>query len=294
MNIHLKLLGVAILWGASWAWAKIVTHQMPIITSAGIRFTLALLPLLFWLHHKSHFRTLSQLSFPQWGGLALAGFFGVIAYSFFFMNGLKYIPASKASVIVALNPALTILLSALIFGERLNKIMAFGMILAVGGAMWVTSQGQLIQLFQHGLSWQESLIFGCVVSWAIYTLLARKILNQIDPLTVTVVNTFVGAMGLMVWGIVTETAQWSQFGSASWSAWWALLGLAFGSTALGYAWYFDGVQQLGAGKASAYIVFVPIFGILCSAWWLKEDIHHSLISGGIFAIIGMILMQLKR
>ena len=34
---------------------------------------------------------------------------------------------------------------------------------------------------------------------------------------------------------------------------------------IAYAWYFDGVKYLGAGNASAYIILVPILGVLFSS-----------------------------
>ena len=63
---------------------------------------------------------------------------------------------------------------------------------------------------------------------------------------------------------------------------------------LAYAWYFDGVKYLGAGNASAYIILVPILGILFSAVWLNEQVDSSLIIGGILAVSGLGIMHWGR
>ena len=61
--------------------------------------------------------------------LVLLGFFGVFAYNVFFFYGLHYISSSRASLIVALNPAL-IALTAFAFGrERLSRINVAGIAL---------------------------------------------------------------------------------------------------------------------------------------------------------------------
>ena len=66
------------------------------------------------------------------------------------------------------------------------------------------------------------------------------------------------------------------------------------ATVLAYAWYFDGVKYLGAGNASAYIILVPILGILFSAVWLNEQVDSSLIIGGILAVSGLGIMHWGR
>ena len=72
------------------------------------------------------------------------------------------------------------------------------------------------------------------------------------------------------------------------------IGVAFGATVLAYAWYFDGVKYLGAGNAAAYIILVPILGILFSAVWLNEQVDFSLIIGGILAVSGLGIMHWGR
>ena len=93
----------------------------------------------------------------------------------------------------------------------------------------------------------------------------------------------------------TESAEdWATVFQLNGSQWFSLLGLAFGSTVLAYAWYFDGVKHLGAGNASAYIILVPILGILFSAVWLNEQVDFSLIIGGILAVSGLGIMHWGR
>jgi len=56
----------------------------------------------------------------------------------------------------------------------------------------------------------------------------------------------------------------------------------------------DGVKYLGAGNAAAYIILVPILGILFSAVWLNEQVDFSLIIGGILAVSGLGIMHWGR
>ena len=78
------------------------------------------------------------------------------------------------------------------------------------------------------------------------------------------------------------------------TSWGALLFLAWGSTALAYAWYFDGVKVLGAGAASGYITLVPVIGVICSALWLGERIDTPMLVGGALAVAGTAVMNWGR
>ncbi len=80
----------------------------------------------------------------------------------------------------------------------------------------------------------------------------------------TAVTASFGALFLIVASLLVEGSAGVQAALHSgWSAWGALLFLAFGATALAYAWFFDGVKRLGAGAAAGYITLVRWWGWRC-------------------------------
>jgi drug/metabolite transporter (DMT)-like permease len=292
---HLRLLGMAVIWGASWPWGRVVAQSMPPLTGAALRFMLAGMALLVWLLSAQGTAPLRRLSGAQWRGLSAAAASGICAYAVFFMYGLQSVAAGRASVVVALNPVLTLLLAAWLFRERLNLGIVLGMLLAVSGALTAITQGHPLQLLNGGMGRGELLLLGCVVSWSAYTLLGRKVLKGIDALTATTVAAVLGSLMLLLAAAWIEgVAGWQQVFVAPLKAWVSIAALAFGATTLSYSWYFRGVQHLGVGVAAAYIVLVPIFGILSSALMLGEPLHASLAWGGLLAAGGMMWMNLAR
>ena len=292
---HLRLLGMAVIWGASWPWGRVVAQSMPPLTGAALRFLLAGIALLVWLLSAQGTAPLRRLSGAQWLGLSAAAASGICAYAVFFMYGLQSVAAGRASVVVALNPVLTLLLAAWLFRERLNLGIVLGMLLAVSGALTAITQGHPLKLLNGGMGRGELLLLGCVVSWSAYTLLGRKVLKGIDALTATTVAAVLGSLMLLLAAAWIEgVAGWQQVFVAPLKAWVSIAALAFGATTLSYSWYFRGVQHLGVGVAAAYIVLVPIFGILSSALMLGEPLHASLAWGGLLAAGGMMWMNLAR
>ena len=59
------------------------------------------------------------------------GLFGVFAYNLFFMGALEKLPASRAALIIALNPAITIAISAVALREHLSARRWLGVAIAL-------------------------------------------------------------------------------------------------------------------------------------------------------------------
>lgn len=286
---------MAALWGASWPWGRIVAQAMPPLAAASLRFFLAGLLLVLWLYRSGRMGALRVLEPRQWAGLACASAVGVLGYSVFFLQALKTVPAGKAAMVVALNPVLTMLFAALLFRERVNAIMCLGLALAVTGALYALSGGALGGLVSSSSGVGEWLLLGCAACWVAYTLIGRIVLTRVDALTTTTATALIGAALLLVGSIALEgSSAWAGLAKAPAAAWYSVVALALGATALAYAWYLKGVQELGAGAAAAYMSLVPLFGMLLSSFWLREPITSSLLGGGATAIFGMLLMNIGR
>lgn len=292
---HLRLIGMTVLWGASWPAGRIIAQSMPPLAGACLRFALAALVLIPWLYWAGGFGQLRHWSMQRWLGMTAAAASGVFGYAVFFLWGLQHLPAGKAALVITLNPVMTLLLAVWIFKESLTTTIAAGMVMAVVGAIVVLSHGQPLHLFQGDVGIGEVLILGCVVCWSIYTLIGRWMLTGVDALSTTAVTSTLGAIMLCAASLLIEgpSALHKAMQSNS-TAWGALLFLGFGATALAYAWYFEGVKALGAGAASGYITLVPLMGVLISAWLLNEQVDTAMLWGGAVAIAGTAVMHWGR
>lgn len=292
---HLRLVGMAVLWGASWPAGRIIAQSMPPLAGACLRFLLAAMVLLPWMYWAGGFTQLRSWSRQRWLGMTAAGATGVFGYAAFFLSGLQHLPAGKAALVITLNPVMTLLIAVWLFKERLNATIGAGMVLAVIGAIVVISHGEPLALLHGALGMGELLILGCVVCWVLYTLIGRWMLTGVDALSTTAITSSIGALLLLIASLMVEGSNGLAGAMRSDStAWAALLFLAFGATALAYAWYFDGVKALGAGAASGYITLVPLFGVLISSLLLGEAIDAPMLLGGLMAIAGTAVMSWGR
>lgn len=294
-STHFTLIGMAALWGASWPWGRIVAQSMPPLAAASLRFVLASVVLVLWLYRGGCAAELRTLRLRQWIGLTCAAAVGVLGYSIFFLLALQTVPAGKAAMVVTLNPVLTMLFAALLFREPVNALMCLGITLAVSGALYALSGGSLLTLQPASVGVGELLLLGCAGCWVAYTLIGRLILTSVGPLTTTTVTAIMGALLLLATSLGVEGPDaWGELIQAPRQAWYSIAALAFGATALAYAWYLNGVKVLGAGVAATYMSLVPLFGLLLSGIWLGETLTASLLAGGVIAIVGMLLIHVGR
>ena len=204
---HLRLLGMAVLWGASWPAGRILALNMPPLAASGVRFVLAVSLLLPWLYFSGGLPGIKAWPRKTWLGMCAAGATGVFGYAAFFLTGLQHLPAGKAALVITLNPVVTLLMAVWLFKERINRLIASGMLLAALGAVVVISHGRPLELLSGAAGIGELLILGCVACWVTYTLIGRAMLGGVDALAATTVTSCVGAVLLLAASLAVEGPQ---------------------------------------------------------------------------------------
>jgi drug/metabolite transporter (DMT)-like permease len=284
---------MAIFWGASWPAGKLVASAMAPLLAAAMRFSIAVSLLLLWLYVKN--QGFPRLTRNQTLIVLLGGIVGVFGYGVFFMYGLQHVPASRASLVVTVNPVFTALLAAWLFKEKLNWKIGIGMVLATLGASIVLTRGEPWKILVGDIGHGEMLLFGCVACWVAYSLIGKRSMQGIEPLTATAYTSAAGLVCLWIGTIAIDgPPSAATLGNISQATWVAMAFLAIGATVLSYAWYFEGIATFGAGAAASYISLVPVFGVLSAAWWLGETIDSSILIGGLLAVSGVLWMNRAR
>lgn len=273
----------ALFWGGTFIAGRLLASGVDPRAAAFVRFGIASLFLLVFT-----IRVEGRLPLPQKKQVipvVLLGLTGVFAYNILFFTGLRYIHAGRAALIIATNPVLISLLSALFFKESLNWIKSTGICISVFGAMVVISHGNFADATEYHFGFGELMIIGCVVSWVAYSLIGKIVMRGLSPLVSVTYSALVGTTLLVIpalnSGLIEDIGQ---YGATEWGS---LFYLGFFGTVLGFFWYYQGIEQIGPMRASVFINFVPISAILLSATILDETITPSLLIGAALVISGV-------
>ncbi len=287
-GVHIRLILTMLFWGGTFVAGRLLAEELHPIAASSLRFIAASSMLLLVILVRD--KKLPLLSIKQWVAIALLGLTGVYAYNIFFFSGLQSVEAGRASMIIAVNPVVTTLLAILFFKESSTLLRSIGMILSVSGALIVISRGNPTIIFTRDLGGTGELYMaGCVLSWSAYTLIGKRLLNNIQPLIAVAYSCTLGAIFLVTTAIFTghlaDISQLSVTGMA------CIFYFAFFGTTLGFIWFYDGVKKLGASRAAMYVNLVPVSGLLLGTLLLGEHLDKSLLIGGILVFCGLYLIN---
>jgi drug/metabolite transporter (DMT)-like permease len=287
-GVYLRLACVPLIWGGTFIAGRIVSGHMQPSAAAFIRFIFASVALLIAMQLSVGLKSLFQISrYQLLATVALAGT-GICAYNLLFFFALTELPAGRTALVVALNPVITLVLSAVILREHLSLKRWCGMLLGLVGVWVVVTQGDLSQLLRS-VGRGEAAMFGAAVAWAAYTLLGRVVLRGLSPLVATTWAALWGAVFLGLYSLFSHSL--GQLNAQPWLVWWSLVFLGVFGTAVAFVWYFEGLRRLGAARTVIFNNLVPVFGVLLSWLLLQEDISFSMIWGGGLALTGVFLVN---
>jgi len=283
MITYIKLTLTAIFWGGTFVAGRFIGPDVTPVNAAFLRFSIASFFLIILTKKvEGNFPAISR---KQLLPIFLSGATGVFFYNLLFFEGLRHIHAGRAALIIAMNPIVISLLSALLFKEKLNFIKALGIILSVTGALVVISNGQLTGIVGYHMGKGELLLFGCVASWVSYSLIGKSIMGTLSPLVSVCYSSVAGTALLAVPFLIN--GQFHEIITYTLLDWGNLFYLGFFGTVLGFFWYYEGINIIGPMKASVFINVVPVSAIILSYFILDEAITPSLFSGGVLVISGV-------
>lgn len=285
--VYILMILTPLFWGGAFVAGKFSLVSFTPEMIVFLRFAMAL-PCIFMLLYA-----LDRQNFipkgKQWIGLGVGGLLGIFGYNYFFMLGLKYTSAINASMIVATFPAVTGILSYVLFKEPFTVRRAIGVLLAFLGVLLVASGGDISTIINKGINLGDGIMLIAVFSIAIYSVLSARFMIKysISPLQMTaysfLICTFITAP--MVW---TDLVEEQLLFMATPSAWWSIIYMAIFASVLAYWFQLIGIAQLGAPRAAIFINLVSVFAMILAAIILQEPVEivkvvaMMIILGGVY------------
>lgn len=289
---YIKLFLVALFFGSTFIAGRIMAANLPPFSSAFLRFLVASFFLVLFVLKK--YGKFPRLNLPQILLIIALALTGIAGYNFLFFSGLKFITASRASMIVSLNPSLITILSILIFKDKFTKFKFAGIILSLIGALIVISQGNIQVILKGNVGWGELFILGCVLCWSTFTVLGKIIMKDLKPMITIAYACLAGILILIL--PAYQEGIFQNFGLYSQEVWLSVFALGFLGTALAFTWFYEGIDQIGPSRAGIFINFVPVFATLMGVLILHEKLSSSLVIGAILVVSGVYLTnyQVKK
>ena len=287
LGAALQALLVTFLWSTSWVLIKIGLKDIPALTFAGLRYSLAFLCLLPLALRPAGLISLRGLSGRRWVRLIVLGLlFYTVTQGAQFV-GLAYLPALTVSLLLNFTTIVVALLGIFLLAERPTVLQWSGVCLNVIGIVIyfypvAIPAGQAVGLIV--------VVIG-VLANAGASILGRHINRDRDipPLTVTIVSMGVGAIVLLATGILTQGLPPLS------PIHWAIIGwLAVVNTAFAFTLWNHTLRTLSAMESSI-VNSTMLIQIAVLAWlFLGERLTWQEGIGMVLAGLGALIVQIRK
>ena len=217
-----------------------------------------------------------RLPVDQWVWLAGAVLAGGVAGPVLLMFGLSRMPASGASLLLNAEAVFTALLAWFVFGENVDRRVAFGMLAIVAGAVVLSWPGEA----RFGDAWPALAVLGACAAWAVDNNLTRKVALNDATWIAAVKGLAAGLVNLLLAG-----ASGSALPPAALVASAMALGLA--AYGISLALFVVGLRHLGTARTGAYFSVAPFFGALLAVAGLGEPVSAALLAAGSLMALGV-------
>ena len=265
---------------------KLGLKEIPPLTFAGLRYSIAFICLLPFLFTKKNISVVKNLEKKDWTKLILLGILFYVFTQGTQFIGLALLPAVTVSLWLNFTPLIVAVMAIFLIKEFPTQLQWFGVVLFILGILTFFYPVTLSKDQSLGLIVMTIGVFANSSSAVLGRSVNRK--GNINPLVVTVVSMGIGSAILLSTGIIVQGFRSISFENVLYLLWLAIINTALAFTVWNYT-----LRTLTAMESSI-INGTMLIQIAVLAWiFLGETITIKEISGMFIATIGAVLVQLK-
>lgn len=219
--------------------------------------------------------------------LALLGLFGMVIY-----QGLAYVAAHSTTatnmgIINGLIPLITIVMASILLKEKPSRFAIAGGLLSLLGLAVLIGQGNPANILSGDIHRGDGLMLLAVMSYACYGVLLRRWQIPLSTWHSVYVQIFFGAMFQL------PLAMYAGFSPITLQNGWIIIfSCIFPSILAPFLWM-KAIAALGPNRSSIFMNLLPVFTALIAIFYLGEVWHSYHTLGGLLALGGVILAQVK-
>jgi len=274
-------LAAAAIWGAMYVVSKVVMEVIPPFTLITLRLLLGSLTLWLIIAFQGGI-DFTRRQYLRVVGVGWIGYGVSIGFQFV---GTKLSTASNGALVTSATPAFVLLFGAWILGERITKRRLAALGLATAGVI-VVIDPRTVSLSSEMFLGNLSLV-AAAITWALYSVLIRKVTRDLDTLRVSLVAFWGGFIVAIPMGI--REVNTIGVGEITTGMIAGVLFLGIISTALAMYLWNTAFALLEAGAASLTFFAQPVVGAALGAYFLGEQLTPLFLIGGVLIGLGIYL-----
>jgi len=283
---NIAILLTVLFWGISTSSNKLAIREVPPSTLALIRFAIASLVLFIINRRLNPGVKVQKTDLPR---MMLCGLIGVTIYFNFENYGVSLINAANATILLASIPLFTVILERIVFKKPIGFQKSVGIAMSIIGVICVIGNSLSINSSVKEMI-GTLLMIGAALSWAIYSIISKKIEWKYPTIFLSYYQNLYGALFLIPFSLI-EYKKWQPISMFTWGH---IMYLALICSALCYFMYLFALKNLGATSTNIYINLLPFVGIIAAYIMLGEKLYPLQILGGGIIVLGVCIVNLEK
>ncbi|TWA97186.1 DMT family transporter [Bradyrhizobium stylosanthis] len=269
---------VPLLWGYQFVAIKVGVAEFPPLFFLALRF-LAIALLLVPFVKRPTRRQLGPV-------IAISIFLGGLNFGLFYV-GLGLGSGSMSAVAYQLATPFTVLLAWPLLAERPSLTTSAGVALAFAGAVVLAAE--------PGLSARPLpllLVIGAAFAFAVSNVLTKRY-GPFDPLMLMGWSSLLTVPQVLLMSLLLEYGQLASLASADGRGWLALAYTIFIGGIVGFGLWFWLIARCSMSRVAPFGLLLPVFALMSSVLFLGDEVTPKLIVGGLLAISGVAMTQIR-
>ncbi|MGM0214704.1 DMT family transporter [Enterococcus sp. AZ109] len=281
-SYHFYAMATILCWSISYVLSRYIMDEFSAYSISFLRYIVASIALIA----LAPIIKLKKIEKQDLGWILLTGTIGFFLYMIAFNKGLETVNATTGSVIIAMVPMISSILSNFIYHEKLTKPQWFASSLSFIGVLLITLLPGGFTI-NYGLLW----FFGAAFCMSFYNLLSRKLVKKYQAIQVTTFSIFAGTILLSIFSF----SAFRQVQQASGLAIFCIILMGVFSSAVAYVCWAKAFERAeNVASVSNYMYLTPFFTSILGIIIIDEVPGWSTIIGGILVLTGLVLFNSKR
>ena len=204
---------------------------------------------------------------------------------------LNYTQVINAVLVLAVIPAVTIVLSSLMKIEKTNFFQIFGLILSIIGVGSIISNGDIQRIASLSFNKGDLWMLVCVFTWALYSTLLKKHKFKFSQFSLIQLMVSAGVLFLIPQYFYEQSIGLDvNFNKAFFIILFYVV--IFPAIAAYYCWQ-KGIEIIGPNRATMFIQLMPLFSAVMAIIIFKEKFELYHFAGATFIVSGIYLSNKK-
>lgn len=213
------------------------------------------------------------------------GIFSLVFFNWCYFTTIRETSVAIAAILLYTAPIFVLLMSRLVFKERLSSIKVVALTVAVAGCVLISGY-----LPSGGVLLSTSMLLiglGSGFGYALYTILGKAALEKYDPMTIITYTFVVATIGLFpISGMGAVITVSHNIDTVVY-----IFGLGLVPTVLGYILYTKGLHYVEASKASIIAAVEPVVATTIGISVFNEILSIWQFAGILMILFAVLLAQ---